>query len=137
MEIVDASSTDSQVATQLEMMKGTKISVSYMGEKSLTKMNMMGGLINVDVKMSENGDMDMYMDMMGQKMWIPSTKAELDLAKAEAGASDPEFVYDESDTKEIAGFQCYKVTMTNPDAEGFKLEAVSYTHLTLPTILLV
>ena len=123
MEIVDASSTDSQVATQLEMMKGTKISVSYMGEKSLTKMNMMGGLINVDVKMSENGDMDMYMDMMGQKMWIPSTKAELDLAKAEAGASDPEFVYDESDIKEIAGFQCYKVTMTNPDAEGFKLEA--------------
>lgn len=123
IEVVDASSTDAQVAAQMEMMKGTKISVSYMGEKSLTKMNMMGGLVNIDVKMSENGDMDMYMDMMGQKMWIPSTKAELDLAKAEAGASDPEFVYDESDTKEIAGFQCYKVTMTNPDVEGFKLEA--------------
>ena len=123
MEVVDASSADAQVAAQLEMMKGTKLSVSYMGEKSLTKMNMMGGLVNIDVKMSENGDMDMFMDMMGQKMWIPSTKAELDLAKAEAALSDPEFVYDESDTKEIAGFECYKVTMTNPDLEGFVLEA--------------
>jgi hypothetical protein len=123
IEVVEANSTDAQVAAQLEMMKGTKISVSYMGEKSLTEMNMMGGLVNIDVKMSENGDMDMYMDMMGQKMWIPSTKAELDLAKAQAGASDPEFVYDESDTKEIAGFECYKVTMTNPDVEGFVLEA--------------
>ena len=123
IELVDASSTDAQTAAQLEMTKGTQMKVSYINKKSLTEITSMGGLINIDVKMSENGDMDMYMDMMGQKMWIPSTKAELDLAKAEAGASDPEFVYDENDTKEIAGFQCYKVTMTNPDAEGFKLEA--------------
>ncbi len=123
MEVVEANSTDAQVGAQLEMMKGTKLSVSYMGEKSMTKMNIMGGLVNIDIKMSENGNMDMYMDMMGQKMWIPSTKAELDLAKAEAALSDPEFVYDESDTKEIAGFECYKVTMTNPDLEGFVLEA--------------
>jgi len=123
IEVVDASSTDSQMAAQMEMVKGTSISVSYMGENSMTKINSMGGLVNIDVKMSENGDMDTYMDMMGQKMWIPSTKAELDLAKAEAGASDPELIYDESDTKEIAGFQCYKVTMTNPDVDGLVIEA--------------
>ena len=123
MEVVDASSTDAQVAAQMEMVKGTQIEVSYLDQMSLTNIISMGGLMNVSVKLAETGDMDLLLDVFGQKMWVTSTKAELDIAKAEAGASDPEFVYDENDTKEIAGFQCYKVTMTNPDAEGFKIEA--------------
>ena len=123
MEVVDASSTDAQVAAQMEMVKGTQIEVSYLDQMSLTNITSMGGLMNVSVKLAETGDMDLLLDVFGQKMWVTSTKAELDIAKAEAGASDPEFVYDENDTKEIAGFQCYKVTMTNPDAEGFKIEA--------------
>ena len=123
MEVVDASSTDAQVAAQMEMVKGTQIEVSYLDQMSLTNITSMGGLMNVSVKLAETGDMDLLLDVFGQKMWVTSTKAELDIAKAEAGASDPEFVYDESDTKEIAGFECYKVTMTNPDLEGFVLEA--------------
>ena len=123
MEIVDASSDNPQVAAQIEMMKGTTLDVSYRGKESMTKMNMMGGMVKVDVQLSEAGDMNMYMDMMGQKMWIPSTKAELDIAKAESGASDPDISYDENDTKEIAGFECYKMILTSPDNEDFKLEA--------------
>ena len=123
MEVVDASSTDAQVAAQMEMVKGTQIEVSYLDQMSLTNITSMGGLMNVSVKLAETGDMDLLLDVFGQKMWVTSTKAELDIAKAEAGASDPEFVYDENDTKEIAGFECYKVTMTNPDLEGFVLEA--------------
>ena len=123
MEITDATSDNPQVASQMEMMKGTKVGVTYKGQQSMTKMDMMGGMVKVDVKMSESGDMDMYMDMMGQKMWIVSTKAEMDLAKAESGASEPEISYDESDTKMIAGFECYKMVLTSPDNEDFTLEA--------------
>ncbi len=123
MEIIEATSENPQVAAQLEMMKGTQVDVSYKGKQSLTKMNMMGGMVKVDIKLAESGDMDMYMDMMGQKMWIPSTKAELEMAKAESGASDPDIKYFERDTKKIAGFNCYKMVLTSPDNEDFKLEA--------------
>ncbi len=125
MEIVDVTSDNQQVAAQLQMMKGTQLNVYYKGQVSVTSMNMMGGMVVTNVKMSEKGDMDMLMTMMGQKIWVQASKAEQDRARAEnANAmTDLDIEYDESDTKNIAGFDCYKMIVTSPDNEGFKLEA--------------
>jgi hypothetical protein len=124
MEIVDVSSDNEQMAAGLEMMKGTQMVVSYKDKESMTKLNMMGGMVKTDIKMNADGDMDMFMDMMGQKMWIASTKLEMDKAKAQnPAASDFDMEYDESDRKNIAGFDCYKMIMTTPGNADFKLEA--------------
>ncbi len=124
MAITDVSSDNEQMAAGLEMMKGTELKVTYDGKRSMTKMNMMGGMVKTDIKMSEEGNMDMYMDMMGQKMWIPATKAEMEKAQAESGADQEfDYQYDENDTKEIAGFNCYKMTMTTPANPEFTLTA--------------
>ena len=124
MEIIDVSSDNEQVAAGLEMMKGTIMTVYYKGKESLSKLNMMGGMVKTDIKMNAAGDMDMYMDMMGQKMWIPSTKLEMEKAKAEnPEASDFDIEYDENDKKVIAGFNCYKMMLTSPSNPALKLDA--------------
>lgn len=125
LEITEVSSDNQQAAAQLEMMKGTQVNVFFKGKESVTKMNMMGGMVETNVKMNANGDMDMLMSMMGQKMWIQATKAELDRSKIENenAMTDLDIVYDESDTKNIAGFDCYKMVVTSPDNEGFTMEA--------------
>lgn len=123
MEIVEVDSNDPQVAAQMEMLKGSELIVNYKGDESMTTVNMMGGMIRTDIKKSSNGDMDMFMDMMGNKMWIPSTKSELDLMKAESGTGDYDIEYDTEDRKEIAGYDCYKMILTSPDNADMKLTA--------------
>ena len=58
-------------------------------------------------------------------MWVNSPKLEQDRLKAEA--DDPmeymEIEYDMDDTKTIAGYECFKMSVDFPDAEGFRLEA--------------
>ena len=124
MEITDISSDNPQMAAGLEMMKGTQLVVNYRGKESLSKLNMMGGMVKTDIRMNENGDMDMFMDMMGQKMWIATTKEEMEREKAKnPDASDFDIAYDENDRKEIAGFDCYKMTLTSPSNPDFQLMA--------------
>ena len=102
------------------MMKGSVTEVHYKDGQSLTTMNMMGGMVVTKVLMEQTGDLKLIMDMMGQKLLIPMSKTELDASKAnnENPMGDLDISYDESDTKEIAGFNCYKMTATsavNPD----------------------
>ena len=125
-EITDVASDNPQVQAQMEMMKGSTTEVYYKGDKSLTNMNMMGGMINVNLILGgKDQGMKMAMDMMGQKVLIPISKEEMEKMKAESEnpMSELTIEYDESDTKEIAGFTCYKMVatpVTNPD---MKLEA--------------
>lgn len=127
MEITDVSSDDEQMAQYLEMMKGSETEVYFDASQSLTVMNMMGGMVQIKNLLSKEGDMNMYMDMMGQKMHIPATKAEMDRAKAESGGDnafgDLEFEYDETDRKEILGFDCYKMKSVSDEEGGMKFEA--------------
>lgn len=125
LEIIEATSDNPQMAAGLEMMKGTITEVVYQNGQSVTKMNMMGGMVEIDVKMSKDGNMDMLMNAMGNKMWIQASKTELNLAKAENDSplADLDFDYDEDDRKEIAGFDCFKMIATAPGNEDFKLEA--------------
>jgi len=107
------------------MMKGNETIVHFKGKESLTKMNIMGGMVKIDLKMSENEDFDMLMDAMGQKIWVNTPKLEMDKMKAET--DNPmeymEISYDEADTKTIAGYECYKMSVVFPDQEGATLEA--------------
>lgn len=120
MEIVDATSDDEQMAMGLEMMKGTQTEIFFMGGKSLSKVNMMGGMVETTTLYnSETEEMDMLFNMMGQKMHVTSTAAERALAQNEqaALAKEMEVTYDESDTKEILGYQCIKANIAHPSIQ--------------------
>ena len=109
LEIAEVSSDDAQVAQFAEMMKGTLTEVHYKGELSVVKMNMMGGMVQTNLYTKESGEIDMLIDAMGQKMWVnmPTT----DIAKQKAQAPEMEITYDKSDTKTIAGYECYKMNV--------------------------
>ena len=80
-EITEATSDNPQIQAQMEMMKGSTTDVYYLGDESLTVNNMMGGMINIKMKLDTEG-MKMTFDMMGQKFLIPMTKAEMEKMKA-------------------------------------------------------
>ncbi len=125
MEMSEVSSSDPQIAQMAEMMKGTTSTIYFQGEKSLMSMNMMGGMIDMKVLSHPDGSSDMLMNMMGQKMHIPITKAEQDRAKAEAGESQPDFDIESfpTDTKTIAGFNCHKIALKPKEGDNISITA--------------
>ena len=134
MEITDITSDDPQVAAFADMLKGGKTKVFFKGKKSLTNMEMMGGMVKVNVKVDEEETSDMLMEMMGQKIWVNTPKAEADRMRAEQDSpmSEMEIEYDETDTKTVAGYECYKMTVTFPDAgEGTSLSAYITEDITV------
>jgi len=120
LEVTDVSADDEQMAAQLEMMKGTEVEVHFMGEKSVTVMNMMGGMIQMKNMLDEEGNLNIFMDAMGQKTHVKSSKSERDLKKAETAnpMDDLTYAYDEKDRKEIMGHDCYKMTATAPGSDS-------------------
>ena len=130
-EITDASSDNPQIQAQMEMMVGGTTEVYYIESESLTENNMMGGMVNIKMKKNDDG-MKMAFDMMGQKMLIPISKAEMEKMKAEGDnpMNELNITYDQSDTKEIVGFTCYKMVaspVTNPE---IKIEAYITEEIT-------
>jgi len=115
LEISEASG-EGQAAQIAEMMKGTQTEVHFQGDKSLVKLNMMGGMVNVNMLTSGEESMDMLIDAMGQKMWVNQGADELKKTKFDAPEMD--VTYDESDRKEIAGFDCYKMTAVVDAEQG-------------------
>jgi len=126
MEISTVESSNPEAAAMLEMMKGTEYQVYYQDGKSLTNINMMGGMVGIKNVINKEGDMNMFFDMMGNKMHVESTKIELEKMKAENPnpLSDLDIKYDKDDKKTIAGYECYKmmVTSKDPEAGEFSLE---------------
>jgi hypothetical protein len=117
MEITDATSDDEQMAMGLEMMKGTQTEIFFNGEKYVTKMSMMGGMVEVKTFVSNKDDQfNMLMDAMGNKMWVNSTIDDAEKANQQDLAKGATVTYDQDDTKEIAGYKCYKATITNKEA---------------------
>jgi len=121
MEITKVGSEDAQTAQMLEMMKGTAFDIIFKGEESITKTNMMGGMVKTDIKMDKkSGKFDMYMDMMGQKMWIESN---LDEAQKSQGQVKADIESVKSDTKEILGYTAYRVNIKNAETPDMKISA--------------
>lgn len=131
LEITDISSDNPQIAQMAEMMKGTQTIVHFKAKESLTKMNMMGGMVMIDIKLSEEGASDMLFNAMGQKFWVQSTKAEQDRISAENPSpfKDMDITYDENDKKKIAGFNCFKMMAKSKEADDVKFEAYVTTEI--------
>lgn len=120
MEITNVASEDESIAAGMEMLKGTETSYYFNKEKSLVKANMMGGMMEMNTLVNNEDEFVTFtMNMMGQKMLVESTKEERDAQQAKAGEmpdmSDFEITYDEEDTKEILGYNCFKANVVNEE----------------------
>jgi len=118
LEIVEASSSDPQMG-MLGMLKGATTTIHFNEDKSVTAMDMMGGMVKTTNYIDNKANkMDMLMDAMGNKIWVQS---DLETAKAQQkqpGIENAEVVHDKSDTKEILGYKAHKVTIKIPNTEG-------------------
>lgn len=117
MELTEVTADDPAVEQQMQMMKGMEMNVHFNDEGSLTTMDMMGGMIKSTSLNSKDGSGKLLMDMMGNKMYIPITKEEAEKA-AESGSEvwdNVDITYDESDTKEIQGVQCYRMDIKSKE----------------------
>ncbi|MBK6566214.1 MAG: hypothetical protein IPG18_13680 [Saprospiraceae bacterium] len=124
MEISDISSNDPQTASALEMMKGSIFEIYFTEKENLTLVNMMGGLMEMKIHVNDADNvMNMYMDMMGQKYLVESKANESITAEQKEAASKMKIEYDKNDTKEIAGYKCYKMKITSPDMQGMTVNA--------------
>ena len=124
MEITKVEADDPQMAMQLEMMKGSKTEMHIKGKKSLTKMDMMGGMIKMNILSDEASDnTDMTIDAMGNKMWINSKPSELKKdPKQTAVLAGTEIKADKSKTKSIAGYECYLVSVSSKELPDMSYE---------------
>ncbi len=102
------------------MLAGSQMNIYFNGEQQKVEVNMMGGMMKFDVLMKEDGKSGvMLMDMMGQKMKINMDEEQIKKQESEGkvSADDLDITYDKGDTKEIAGYKCYKANIKPKDSE--------------------
>lgn len=122
-------------AMEAQMMKGTEISIAFNNAFSRMTMQMMGGMVEMDViTESKSEQSTVLMNMMGQKSMVKQDKATVEEAEAaKANKKDFDIAYDKSDTKEIAGYKCHKATLTDKETQE-KLEMYVSKKLNMPSI---
>ncbi|MBK8626457.1 MAG: hypothetical protein IPN86_13095 [Saprospiraceae bacterium] len=119
MEITKVASDDPQMEMMLGAMKGSQTELVFAGDKHVSTMDMMGGMVKVKVLVNKGENaMNMLFDAMGNKSWIESKLDQSQSAQEKAIAEKSEITYDKNDTKEILGYKCYKMTVKNPEMEG-------------------
>lgn len=102
MEITNIDSDDPAVADMLSNMLGSTQDIYFSKGKQKLSMNMMGGLISMNIFTDlESKESRSYMDMMGQKMLIKAPISEDDNE-----SQDVEITEDPTKTKVIAGYPC-------------------------------
>jgi hypothetical protein len=104
------------------MLQGTQMKFHFKGKKVKTEMNMMGGMVNMNVIMdneAQNGVMLMSAPMMGKNMAVELTKEEMEKMKEEQKVNQkkPKIEYFKNKKKKIAGYKCYKVVATLPGVD--------------------
>lgn len=125
LEITEVSSDDEQTAAMLQMMKGSQTEIYFKDHLNMSSMNMMGGMVQVKVLADKKVDkVDMLMDMMGQKMHIESSKAEMEKATEDQADMYEGFKveYDDKDVKDILGHQCIKAKVIDPKTNKSTVE---------------
>jgi hypothetical protein len=124
MEIVKVEADDPNMAMQLEMMKGSKTEMLIKGKKTMTKMDMMGGMIKMNILADTDSDnMDMTMDAMGQKFWINTKPSDSKTdPKQKAVLDGAEIIVDKNVKKTIAGYECYLVKISSKETPDMKYE---------------
>jgi GLPGLI family protein len=125
MEMTDITSTSAgQQSADLGMLKGAQMEVHFAGEKVLTSINLMGGMMNMSTLVDKKANKtDILINAMGSKLWAEETNEsakENEVSKAVAGM---DIKYDKSQTKEILGYKVTKATITRADQPGMTMEA--------------
>ncbi len=117
MTLLDVDTEDEDMSQHAQLMTGSKSIVSFNEKYSSMELNMMEGMISMKtITNLEQGDSQMYVDAMGMKYVIPISKEERnEMIKKNAGDGDFQITYDKAETKVIAGYTCYKATVTHPD----------------------
>lgn len=113
---VKSSDTNPQMAMVVNMMKNSTMILSFDEEKTLSNMDMMGGMTQIKVLFdNKTGNSTMYMDvpMQAMKYKIPMTKAERD--ETQKNTPVYEYIADKTKTKQIAGYECYLVQAKDED----------------------
>jgi hypothetical protein len=126
--VTEASSEDPATAKNLQMMKESVTEVHFVEGKYKTSTAIMGGLASlkniVDLK---TNNIDMLLEVMGNKMWVKTDTEKAKSNPAGRDMSDFEVDYDKSQTKSILGYDTYRTTITGPNGltiEGWITEAI-------------
>lgn len=121
MEITEVDSEDAQMAASLEMMKGMVTEYYFSPEKSMSKTDMMGGMIKSTTLVDNSTkDLTILMDVMGNRMHV-ETNQEKNKLTGDGGENmmeDLKITYDESDSKSIMGYNCIKATVSGMATDG-------------------
>ena len=119
-------------AAEAQMMKGTEISIAFTDAATRLTMQMMGGMIEMDVITETATEKSVVlMNMMGQKSMVKQDEKEEE--GEEELKNDFDITYDKSDTKEIAGFNCYKATLVDKKTSE-KIDMYVAKKLTMPAV---
>lgn len=122
MEITDVKSDDPQMEMGLAALKGSQTELIFNEKQYVTNMDMMGGMISMkNVVNKGDNKMNLLMDAMGNKIWVESDLDKAQNATEKEAISKSKITYDKKDTKIILGYNCYKMTLTNPEMDGMKL----------------
>lgn len=117
---------------QASMMGSNTLKISFNETSLATQINMMGGMMQMKtISLDKNNAQNtiMLMEMMGKKYQITDldtdgiTKSDFSSLKDAVSVT-----YDKKDTKEIAGYKCYKavVTMSGGEKNNFYItEAIA------------
>ena len=115
-EVNSESEDDPNASMMINMLKGSITKVYFDGAHSLTKLSMMGGMVNTKIVMDKDGNSEMYMDAMGQKILTKMPKAEVEKMKKEQGGNI-EYIHHKDKTKEIMGYKAHLVTVKDPEGK--------------------
>ncbi len=131
-ELTEIKSDDPNMAAQLSMLKGSTNKVYFNEKQVLSSMDMMGGMMKMSTltdRETGTGFMLFNMDMLGKK-----TKVDIsadDVKKGKENTPDMKVTYDKADTKVIAGYKCYKATISSPMMQGAEIIAYVTEELSI------
>lgn len=115
---LDAGDSDSP---EMAMMAGSTLDFYFTDKKQKMDMSMMGGLFKIQTIVPTGSPKEaiMLFEMMGQKIQVTDMDEEaLEKNNSFMNLEGIEAVeYDEKDKKEIAGYPCYKATVTTKDGQ--------------------
>lgn len=130
MEITKVASDDPQMEMMLGAMKGSQTELVFDGDRHVSNMDMMGGMVKVKVMVNKaENSMNMLFDAMGKKSWVESPLDKSQSAQEKAVAEKSVIAYDKNNTKDILGYKCYKMTVTNPELEGMTVSGYVTTEV--------
>lgn len=126
MELTDVKSEDAAMAAQLGMLKGSTNEVYFNKSNVLTKIDMMGGMMQMNILVDPKtraGFMLFDMEMMGKKLKVNITEEDAKKQKEASKNNEFKVTYDKADTKVVAGYKCHKAVITSPAMNGASITA--------------